>query len=230
VSADLGNGTYRVEVILGYSKDIVFAVGEPPVCSCATCVNRRLPCKYFVAVCNLRLIDPKQECYLQPQWHLRRHPLFRDALRNLSLLPADHGLSAPEEHAPVNDPSGAMATMPAPVTYGQTFSVPREHYDRIQFPKDMFRRHNDLNTLANEVVTLGKHNEQQFKLAMAALAATKVKLMSGRTETAQAAEETHERPMLLPPATKVQRRSESADQETMKVSTLCLVHAASNCL
>jgi hypothetical protein len=216
---------------MGYSRDIKFVVGEPPDCSCATCVNRRLPCKYFVAVCNLRLIDPKQECYLQPQWHLRHHPLFRDALRNLSLMPGDHGLSTPEERVPSQDPVGVRETMPAPVSYGQTFSVPREHYDKIQFPKDLFRRHNDLNTLANEIVTLGKHDEHQFKLAMAALAATKVKLMSGHKEKSKAVETTDERTMLQPPATKVQRRNESSNQETMKVNCLlvCLVNTGSFC-
>lgn len=152
------------------------------------------------------------------------HPVFREALRNLSLLPVDHGLQALPEVAPV----GAAHTTEAAtvsqdvVEYGGTFSVPREQYDKIVFPKELCRRHNDLNTLANEVVTLGKQSEHQFKIAMAALAATKVKLMAGHQDMTTTAGDAEQRGIILPPASKAGRRNEAEAAATMKVNTACL--------
>jgi hypothetical protein len=212
-----------VAVTLGYAREIQFVPGQPPQCKCTTCVNKRLPCKYFVAVCHHLHVNPKQECYLHAQWQLRRHPVFREALRNLSLLPADHGVPALSEDAPVVAALMTDATIVSQgaVEYGGTFSVPREQYDKIIFPKELYRRHNDLNTLANEVVTLGKHSEHQFKVAMAALAATKVKLMAGHQDTNTTAGDPEQRGIILPPASKIHRRTEADAAEAMKVITFC---------
>jgi hypothetical protein len=209
--------------MMGYAREILFVPGQPPECNCTTCVNKRLPCRYFVAVCNLLHINPKQECYLHPHWRLRRHPVFREALRNLSLLPADHGLPALSQVAPVHATHIEAATVSEGVVeYGGTFSVPREQYDKIIFPKELYRRHNDLNTLANEVVTLGKHGEHQFKIAMAALAATKVKLMAGHQDTTTSAGDAEQRGIILPPAGKAGRKIDADAAQTMQVNNACL--------
>jgi hypothetical protein len=212
--------------MLGYSKEILFVVGQPPICRCATCASRRLPCKYFVAVCHHLHQNPKQACYLHPQWKLHTHPMFRDALRNLSLLPEDHGLLSLVAPTTADRAGQVLANIAqevpveeAVVEYGRTFSVPREQYDKIQFPKDTFRRHNDLNTLANEIVTLGKRNEHHFKIAMAAFAATKAKLMTGNASQGAAPAVDGPLVMVLPPANKSERRNENSEKEAMNVTT-----------
>jgi hypothetical protein len=223
VLTDLGGGRYKVAVLLGYAREIIFVPKKPPECKCTTCVNKRLPCKYFVAVCNLLHVNPKQECYLHPQWKLSRHPVFLEALRNLSLKPEDHGLAAlaaPTPQVQQAISGGAETVAQGVVEYGGTFSVPREQYDKIVFPKETFRRHNDLNTLATEVVTLGKRSEHQYKVAMAALAATKVKLMAGHQDTSKPAATADQRGIIMPPATKIDRRDEASGAEAMKVNTV----------
>jgi hypothetical protein len=146
--------------------------------------------------------------------------MFREALRNLSLMPADHGLvdSVVDVSARHTADDADDAGSHDVVEYGNTFSVPREHYDKIQFPKDTFRRHNDLDTLAREVVELGKQSQHGFKLAMAGLVATKVKLMQGgQGAKPKSTDEVEKRGILLPPSKKSERRNEVSDKKVTAV-------------
>jgi hypothetical protein len=210
---------------LGYNTAVQLVAGVSARCHCSTCTNRRLPCKYVVAVCNSLNEDPKQPCYLNPRWMLNKHPLFSDALRNLAMSPADHGLAAKEAVAVPSEPG---AVVPVRVSYGSTFSVPREHYDKISYPEDNHRRYCDLEYLSKEVVTLGKRSKHQFKLAMAALAATKARLQQsqeggsprsdGEADVCEAPDSPQTRAMLHPPASKQQRRTEKENDEALRVN------------
>jgi hypothetical protein len=210
---------------LGYNTAVRLVAGVSARCHCSTCTNRRLPCKYVVAVCNSLNEDPKQPCYLNPRWMLNKHPLFADALRNLAMSPADHGLVAKEAVAVPSEPG---AVVPVRVSYGSTFSVPREHYDKISYPQDSHRRYCDLEFLSKEVVMLGKRSKHQFKLAMAALAATKARLQQaqeggsphadGQADASDAVALPQKRAMLQPPANKQQRRTEKENDAAMKVN------------
>jgi hypothetical protein len=222
VPAALGNDRYEVTHQLGYKRTISLVRGSGLQCKCSTCVSKRLPCKYMVAVCNFLNEDPKKPCYVNSRWLLKKHPLFKEALRNLSLSAADHGFVPDTPAAP------AEAAPPAPVvTYGSTFSVPREHYDKVEYPSDKNRQHHNLDYLAREVVTLGKGSRHQFKLAMAALAATKAKLVEARDNGGHDARPSDagkrnsppSRTALLPPPNKVARRNEATDSEAMRVTS-----------
>ena len=217
----MGDGKYSVAVNGSYRRDILFVEGQPPKCRCSTCTAKRLPCKYLVAVCHKLNINPKQACYLNPRWLLKNHPMFSNALSQMSLVPAEHGLALEDTQSTAEKSAvGAVVAAPATISFGTTFAVPREHYDKISFPKDAFRRHNDLDTLAREVVTLGKGSEHGFKLAMATMAATKARLQTSSHKAGKPANDPKPGPpevtqAILPPATKAQRKAANNDHALM---------------
>ena len=179
-------------------------------CTCHWGKCTKTNCVDFFAVCASLYVNPFMKIYLNPIHWPEKHPLIREAIVQSSLCLEDFNLE------PLKD-AAAVAPVEHMVIDLGTFTVAKEHYDRVSYMTSRQARHSTLATLAGQVADKGQQNEHFFKLAVVSLAALVAKM-----EVTASSFDNSTVPgdvcAVLRPASKAVRQSEKEKQRISKVT------------